>query len=159
SVHRQAAAQPAPITGLTTTNGTLDAKAQPDECFIAVGLNIPFAQPNATTGVCTLGFPKVNQSYVWAMTRTKTTTWVGTTANPQSIAQGGLALDATQLHGYEPPSSPGESGSSVSAALKILPAGIADSRPPQMFAYDIATRRLTNVTPTIAPTPLNPLGF
>ena len=50
AVHRQAAAQSQPIPGLTTTNGALDAKAAPDECFIAVGVNIPFARPNPTTG-------------------------------------------------------------------------------------------------------------
>lgn len=158
-VHRQAAAQPTPITGLTTTTGTLDARAKPDECFIAIGLNIPFARPNATTGACTLGFPKVNQSYLWAMTRTRTTIWFGTTANPQCIAQGALALDPTQLTAYETPSAVCEFGSSAYAKLGILPAGIADFRPPQMFAYDIATRTLTNVTPTVAPTATNPLGF
>src|SRR5262245_21872085 len=158
-VHRQAAAQPTPIAGLTTTNGALDAKAQPDECFIAVGVNIPFARPNATTGACTLGTPKVNQSYLWAMTKTKTTIWFGTTANPQCIAQGALALDPTQLHPYQTPSSVCEFGSSVYAALAILPPAIADFRPPQMFAFDIATKTITNVTPTVAPTATNPLGF
>src|SRR5262245_6766965 len=158
-VHRQAAAQPTPIAGLTTTNGALDAKAQPDECFIAVGVNIPFARPNATTGACTLGAPKVNQSYLWAMTRTAKTIWFGTTANPQCIAQGAFALDPTQLHPYQTPSAVCEFGSSVYAALAILPPAIADFRPPQMFAYDIATKTVTNVTPTVAPSATNPLGF
>jgi hypothetical protein len=156
---RPAAAQPQPITGLTTTNGALDARAQPDECFIAVGLNIPFARPNATTGACTLGIPKVNQSYLWGMTRAGNKIWFGTTANPQCIAQGAFAANPADLHPYETPSAVCEFGSSAYAALKILPAAIADFRPPQMFSYDITTGVITNVTPTVAPSATNPLGF
>src|SRR5262245_15072803 len=102
-IDRPAAAQPQPITGLTTTSGMLDARAKPDECFIAIGVNIPFARPNATTGACNFGVPKVNQAYLWAMAKTTNKIWFGTTANPQCIAQAALG-GATGPSPYETPS-------------------------------------------------------
>jgi len=61
---RVAEAQPTPIAGLTTTHGELRAKAQPDECFSFIGTNFPFSAPP-----CLFSQPKVNQAYVWAMTK------------------------------------------------------------------------------------------
>jgi hypothetical protein len=148
---RPAAAQP--ITGLTTTNGTLRAKAQPDECFIGIGVNFPFTRPP-----CRLGVPKVNQAYVWAMTKTPNKMWFGTTANPQCITQGGLAANAADLHPYQTTSAVCEFGSSVYVTRGILPAAsIGDFRPPQMFVWDTAQQALRNVTPP--PPPNSPLPF
>src|SRR6185369_9278775 len=75
---RVAEAQPTPITGLTTTHGELRAKAQPDECFSFIGTNLPFSAPP-----CLFSQPKVNQAYVWAMTKAGKDIWFGTAANPQ----------------------------------------------------------------------------
>jgi len=152
AVDRPAAAQP--IAGLTTTAGALRAKAAPDECFIAIGFNLPFTKPP-----CAFGVPKVNQAYVWAMTKTSNAVWFGTTANPQCITQAALATDPSQLVPYQTASGVCEFGKSPYVALGILPALLGDFRPPQMFMYDTAKQTLRDVTPQGTPSPTNPTGL
>ena len=129
-VARPAPAQP--IDGLTTTNGALRAKATPDECFLGVGINFPFTKPP-----CRFGTPKVNQAYVWAMTKAPGTIWFGTTANPQCLTQGGLASDPTQLRPYRTISAACEFGSSPYVPW-LLPAAIGDFRPPRRYCPPLA---------------------
>jgi hypothetical protein len=150
-VARPATAQP--IDSLTTTNGMLRAKATPDECFLGVAINFPFTKPP-----CGFGTPKVNQAYVWAMTKAPGTIWFGTTANPQCLTQGGLASDPTQLRPYRTTSAACEFGSSPYVPW-LLPAAIGDFRPPQMFVYDTTTHELRDVTPKVPASRTNPLGF
>lgn len=150
-IDRPAAAQLQPIAGLTTTSGVVDARAKPDECFIAIGVNIPFARPDATTGACAFGVPKVDQSYLWAMAKTPNKIWFGTTANPQCIAQGAFVTDPQGATPYQTPSAVCEFGSSAYVALGILPAAIGDFRPPQMFVWDSAAKQLRDITPPPPP--------
>src|SRR5580765_328068 len=128
-----------PITGLTTTHGELRAKAQPDECFSFIGTNFPFTVPP-----CLFSQPKVNQAYVWAMTKAGKDIWFGTAANPQCITQGGLSPDPATLIPYRTPSWVCEFGSSPYSPW-LLPALIGDFRPPQIFAWDSKRAVLVDV--------------
>ncbi len=61
------------------------AKAAPDECFNGVGNSY-----NPAVGDCSdIGEqPKVNQAYVWGMTKTDTDIWFGTVANTLCLVNG-----------------------------------------------------------------------
>jgi hypothetical protein len=143
-----------PISGLPTTTGTLVAKAQPDECFFAIGFNLPFTKPP-----CIFSQPKVNQAYVWAMTRAGSDIWFGTTANPQCITQGALgAVDPALLTAYKTPAWVCEFGSSPYSPW-LLPALIGDFRPPQLLVWDSVNRVVIDVTPKAPVTATNPLGL
>src|SRR5437588_10626124 len=76
------------IPFLPTTNGSLRAKAQPDECFsiFGIGANLPFTKPP-----CFFSTPKVNQAYIWGITDAGTDLWFGTVANPHCVTDGGLS--------------------------------------------------------------------
>ena len=54
------------------------AKAPVDECFNGVGK--PLTYPDAD-GTCATGIPKVNESYVWGLTKAGPTLWFGTASN------------------------------------------------------------------------------
>jgi hypothetical protein len=141
------------IAGLTTTQGTVRAKAQPDECFSFLGTNLPF-----TTPPCLFSQPKVNQAYVWAMTKARHDMWFGTAANPQCIAQAGLSLDPSTWIPYRTPSWACEFGSGPYSPW-LLPAIIGDFRPPQIFLWDRAKAVLVEMTPKAPVTADNPFGF
>jgi hypothetical protein len=145
---------PQVLSGLTTTRGTLLAKAQPDECFVALGVNLPFTRPP-----CTFSQAKVNQAYIWAMTRSGTDVWFGTAANPQCITHGALGvLDPSVLVPYRTNSWACEFGASPYSPW-LLPAFIGDLRPPEILMWNSATSTLYDMTPRQPVTPQNPLGL
>lgn len=136
---------------LNTTIAYLRGKAVPDECFLAIGANLPFTKPP-----CFLSQPKVNQAYVWAMTQANETIWFGTVANPQCITQSGLFPPET-LVPYRTESWVCEFGKSPYVPW-LLPALAGDFRPSQIFAYNTQTKALVEMTPKVPVTPENPLG-
>jgi hypothetical protein len=139
---------------LTTATGYVRAKAQPDECFAGIGQNLPFAHPP-----CSVGQPKVNQAYVWAMTRAGNNVWFGTVANTVCLVQGTiLSIGPISVDTpYETNSWECEFGKSP--YVPPLPPGLGDFRPPQMFLYHVPSQTLTEVTPHVPPSLTNPLGI
>lgn len=145
---------------LPTTNGSLRAKAQPDECFsiFGIGYNLPFTKPP-----CFFATPKANQAYIWGITDGETgELWFGTVANPQCVTEGGLSA-VSQPPNLNPV--PYKTGSWVCEFGKspyspaLLPPIIGDFRPPQMFYYNKTTFQLTEVTPKAPVSSTNPLGL
>ena len=117
------------------------AKAEPDECFDAVG------QPST----CSEGeVPnKVNQAYVWGLTQSGDNLWFGTAANVVCLANALLGSTVpVQNESYVC-----EFGSSAYVHPiygvplgKINPA-VGDWRPPEVWAYNTTTDALVDTTP------------
>lgn len=138
------AARAQPIPNLPTTLGNLRAKAPSDECYFALGGNLPFTSPP-----CFFSREKVNQAYLWAMTLDPSGEKIvfGTAANPHCLAQGVFGL----ITPYETDSWSCEFGSSPYAFLldQIGPGLdlLGDYRPPKILVYDRGTQTVTDITP------------
>ena len=124
------------VTSLPTTTAELLAKAVPDECFNGVGNPYPAGPP------CATGVPKVNQAYVWGLTRSGSDLWFGTMSNTQCLV---LSTYLGIVTPQQNDSYVCEFGSSRFAPP--LPAALGDLRPPRVFVYDTVARVLTPKTP------------
>ncbi|MDT4990883.1 MAG: hypothetical protein QOH97_775 [Actinoplanes sp.] len=109
-------------------------KAQPDECFNGVGQLYPAGPP------CAEGQAKVNQSYVWGLTRVGTQVWFGTGPNVFCMTSGANLGQTTPLLNDDYVCEYGQS----QVAKKGVPAPVGDFRPPQIWMYDSANKTLTN---------------
>lgn len=118
-------------------DGKLLAKAQPDECFDGIGNPYPPGPP------CASGAPKVNQAYVWGLTKVADTLWFGTAPNVHCLVFG-IYLGINLPH--ETHSWTCEFGESQVTQLGI-PAPLGDWRAPDIFTYDTATQSLVEKTP------------
>ncbi|MFI6823423.1 hypothetical protein ACIBJE_21065 [Micromonospora sp. NPDC050187] len=112
------------------------AKAAPDECFAGIGKPYPPGPP------CGVGVPKVNQSYVWGLTKSDDQLWFGTAPNVHCLTLGkGLKLtEPIQNDDYV--CEYGES--QLRKQIPFLPAVGGDWRPPDVFRYDTRTGQLTD---------------
>ncbi len=115
---------------------TLLAKAQPDECFDGAGNPYPPGPP------CATGQPKVNQAYVWGLTKTGPDLWFGTAANVQCLVLGGFLGITTTI---ETDSYVCELGSRQTPLP--LPDAVKDWRPPKIYKYNTQGAGLTPKTP------------
>ena len=126
------------------------AKAKPDECFAGIGVDYP---PLNLDGTCSLGQPKVNQSYIWGMARAGVgdagfsgdEVWFGTIANPLCDGAAGVLEPEAVLH----TSWACEYGQSMLARREVapLPPSAGDWRQPKIYSYKLSTRQLTDRTP------------
>ncbi len=115
------------------------AQAQPDECFAGIGLGgqgIPPCGPGSV--------PKVNQAYIWGMTSAAGQIWFGTVANTECLVM-------APILGTNPIQTPTwvcEYGQSqyVQSHYPGITAAYGDWRPPQIFAYNLATNSLVDKT-------------
>jgi len=119
-------------------------KAQPDECFFGVGNPNNIASFEATypgslsTGYnpCTFlgsqGTPKVNQAYLWGLTKHGTDLWFGTIANTLCLVMSELGLSQ-----------------SLQENDLACEGGTGDVRPPRIFRYDTVKNTLTDMTPLV----------
>ena len=106
-------------------------KAQPDECFAGIGVPYPPGPP------CASGQPKVNQSYVWGLTRVGRQVWFGTGANTHCLTIGANIGDSTPVVNDDYTCEYGES-------QQTAPAPLADLRPPQVWLYNTTAKTLVN---------------
>ena len=117
------------------------AKAQPDECFFSVGdpnnlasfiANYP---GNLSTGYgpCSLdgktGQPKVNQAYLWGLTKHGTDLWFGTIANTLCLVMEGLGVI-----------------SPLQENTVVCEGAGKDLRPPRIFRFDTNQNQLSEMT-------------
>lgn len=109
-------------------NNQLAAKAQPDECFVAIG-SLQNGPLPCTSG----GQPKVNQAYVWGLTESGSNLWFGTAANVQCLV----------LQGYVGITTPLQTPSYV-CEFAANHTYHADWRPPQIYAYNVSSTQLVN---------------
>jgi len=117
------------------------AKAEPDECYNGIGKPYPPGPP------CSEGIPKVNQTYLWGMTRSGDDLWFASSANVSCLAMVNSSFsnptpEETSTHVCEY----GESRFSPP-----LPPQQGDWRPPRIYVYNTAARTLTEKTPQCSP--------
>ncbi|MFG2044557.1 hypothetical protein ACGFI8_41600, partial [Dactylosporangium sp. NPDC048998] len=114
------------------------AKAAPDECFAGVGQPYPPGPP------CTTGKPKVNQSYVWGMTKSGDRIWFGTGANVQCLTLGTSLGQRTPVQNDDYVCEYGSS--QLSKQTRGLAASVGDWRPPKIYLYQTSSKKLTDKT-------------
>ncbi|MEV0330497.1 hypothetical protein AB0H63_29180 [Micromonospora echinospora] len=119
-------------------NPQVIAKAEPDECFAGVGLPYPAGPP------CASGQAKVNQGYLWGMTRAGENLWFGTGANVNCLTSG------RQLGSNEPVLNDDwvceYQESQVVKTNPQLPGYLGDHRMPRFYSYDTGAKQLTEKT-------------
>ena len=123
---------------LGSLDGVLLAKAAPDECFVEIGDRRPINED----GSCDEGIPKVNQSYVWGLTKTRGRLWGGSGPNI-------LCLIGGTLLGTGTPSQNDSWVCEYGDGPYIPPAseGTGDWRPGTIFSYDVVANRYVDHTP------------
>ncbi len=128
-------------SALVALSGRLLAKAQPDECFIDVGVRAPIGEG----GVCAEGLAKVNEAYVWGLWQKYHRLWFGSGPNVHCLVIGGLLSavgDVTPIVNDDYACEYGEG-----PYVPPLPDAIGDFRPPHMYYYDQLFQKLVDVTP------------
>jgi len=123
---------------LATLDGILLAKARPDECFVAIGVRLPINED----GTCDEGIPKVNQSYVWGLIKTRARLWGGSGPNVLCLVSGTLLGTGTPILNDAWVCEYGE-GPFVPPASD----GTGDWRPATIFSYDLLADRFVDRTP------------
>jgi len=111
-------------------------KAQPDECFNGLGMPYPPGPP------CAEGQAKVNQSYVWGLTRFGNQVWFGTGANTHCLTTGANIGDIDPVLNADYVCEYGES-QVIKDHPNVSPA-FGDLRTPQVWLYDAGTKSLTD---------------
>lgn len=146
--------QSVPSHAQGTYQWSMMAQAAPDECFqgnandgltpdqvtannLSFNSHYPAGLSPADVATCTAGggLPKVNQAYVWGLTKNGSNLWFGTVANT-------LCLVEDSFYGSVP--APFQNNSWV-CDMKDG----EDVKPPRMFIYNSATASLTDLTPKI----------
>ena len=128
------AAGVAPAAAADEYTMELLGKAQPDECFNGIGVPYPVGPP------CAQGQPKVNQSYVWGLTRVGQQVWFGTGANTHCLTIGANIGDVTPVANDDYTCEYGQS----QPAQNGVPDAFGDIRTPQVWLYNSGTRTLVN---------------
>src|SRR5512133_1382582 len=114
---------------------SLLAKAKPDECFNGIGQ--PITKPDAN-GVSATGKPKVNDAYVWGLTKVGDNLFFGTLANTLCLVESGCLGVET---GHIAREWVCEFGAGMS--------GMGGFRAPNMFRYDLAAGTLVPINPAL----------
>ena len=125
-----------PAEAAAAANGyrlALLAKAKPDECFNGIGQPYPAGPP------CAVGQAKVNQAYVWGLTKVGDDVWFGTGTNNQCLTSGATLDVITPVLNQDYVCEYGES--QIVKADPTIPAAIGDMRPPQVWLYDAHQHR------------------
>ncbi|BCJ68030.1 hypothetical protein [Polymorphospora rubra] len=133
-----APADPGPATSGPHEAWELLAKAQVDECFDGIGMAYPPGPP------CASGQAKVNQSYLWGITRAGKDLWFGTGANVNCLTSGRNLRNTTPNLNEDWVCEYGES--QIAKRNPTLPPTLGDHRPPRIYTYDTRAERLTEKT-------------
>jgi hypothetical protein len=116
-------------------------KAVPDECFAGIGNPYPSRPP------CAQGQAKVNQAYVWGLTRVGRQIWFGTGANVHCLTSGGSLGEDEPVVNDDYVCEYAES--QVARNHPTVPGQLGDVRPPQVWLYDADAHALTDQTAAI----------
>ena len=126
----------APAAAADTYTLDLLGKAQPDECFNGIGVPYPVGPP------CATGVPKVNQAYVWGLTKIGKQVWFGTGANTHCLTGGANLGASTPVQNSDFVCEYGESQPAQNNPL--IPDPLGDIRTPQVWLYDSAAKTLVD---------------
>jgi hypothetical protein len=135
-------ASPARAADGDTYTYKLLAKAKPDECFNGVGQAYPVGPP------CAEGQAKVNQSYVWGLTKVGNDIWFGTGANVHCLVTGATLDVITPVVNNDYVCEYAESQTVRNDPS--WPADIGDQRPPQVWLYNAKTKCQINKSAEIS---------
>ncbi|WBC00001.1 MULTISPECIES: hypothetical protein [unclassified Solwaraspora] len=127
--------------GGTRYQSTLLAKAPADECFVDIGVDYPAGPP------CEAGQPKVNQSYVWGLTRYKHRLWFGTGANINCMTSGNNLRNTEPTRNDDWVCEYGQS--EIARRNPQLPPTLGDHRTPRLYTYDTKSRQMTERTDAV----------
>ncbi|WP_432971985.1 hypothetical protein [Dactylosporangium sp. CA-233914] len=125
-------------TTKVTSGPEVLAKATPDECFAGVGEPYPAGPP------CESGQPKVNQSYVWGLTKSGDRVWFGTGANVQCLTLGTSLSQKTPVKNDDYVCEYGSS--QLGKQTRGLAGALGDWRPPKVYLYETSSKKLTDKT-------------
>ncbi|MFI6164338.1 hypothetical protein ACIA59_30830 [Micromonospora haikouensis] len=114
------------------------AKAPPDECFAGIGQPYPAGPP------CETGQAKVNQAYLWGMTRAGRTLFFGTGANVNCLTSGRTLENTVPTQNADWVCEYGES--QIAKRNPQLPVKLGDHRIPRLYTYDTKSNQLTEKT-------------
>lgn len=117
------------------------AKAPADECFVDIGVDYPAGPP------CATGQPKVNQAYVWGLTRYKHRLWFGTGANINCMTSGNNLRNTTPTRNADWVCEYGQS--QIARQNPQLPPTLGDHRTPRLYTYDTKSRQLIERTDAV----------
>ncbi|MFY1699675.1 MULTISPECIES: hypothetical protein [unclassified Solwaraspora] len=120
---------------------TLLAKAPVDECFVDIGIDYPAGPP------CETGQAKVNQSYVWGLTRHKHRLWFGTGANINCMTSGNNLRNTTPTRNADWVCEYGQS--EIARRNPQLPPTLGDHRTPRLYTYDTKSRQMIERTDAV----------
>ncbi|MFI5493020.1 hypothetical protein [Actinoplanes sp. NPDC051859] len=112
------------------------AKAAPDECFNGIGNPYPAGPP------CAEGQAKVDQAYVWGLTKVGPDVWFGTGANVNCLVSGATLDSIKPVVNSDYVCEYAES--QVVAHDPDWPAEIGDQRAPEVWLYNTLTKRKVN---------------
>jgi len=115
---------------------TLLAKAKPDECFNGIGLPYPVGPP------CAEGQAKVNQAYVWGLTKIGSDVWFGTGANVNCLVSGATLDVYNPVVNKDYVCEYAESGTVRDDPA--WPVYLGDQRPPEVWLYDACSKKSVN---------------
>jgi len=121
------------------------AKAVPDECYFGVGhSNNAFSPTGINVAACLHagGRPKVNQSYLWGLTKAGDDLWFGTGANVFLFTIGFSFGTSNPITSSV---LAGEYGQSAYAKAGLVPAQLGDWRPPDIYVYNLTNGSLTRM--------------
>ncbi|GLY00751.1 hypothetical protein Acsp01_11300 [Actinoplanes sp. NBRC 101535] len=112
------------------------AKAKADECFNGVGVVYPAGPP------CAEGQAKVNQAYVWGLTKTGDDVWFGTGANVHCLTTGATIGVIVPVVNEDWVCEYGES--QIVKNDPEIPVTVGDMRAPQVWLYNARTKKSVN---------------
>jgi hypothetical protein len=143
--------------GFNSLQGTVRVKASPDECYLGLGQNVKwdFINQSNPSQPCGPGkIPKANDGYVWGSALINGIAYFGTQANAQCIGEGAISKSLTGPTPYATDTWTCEFARSPYAQPNgPLPAQIGDQRPPRMYAYNLATHAVQDITPKLGGSP------
>lgn len=121
------------------------AKAKPDECFYGIGDSRNTYNPSLELPCPEPATAKVNQAYVWGITKSGDNLWFGTGANVVCLVMGTyFGTTSTSSRGRSDPAYICEFGKSQFLPT-LLPAIIGDWRPPYLYTYNLKNGILTDI--------------
>ncbi|MEV8507482.1 hypothetical protein AB0368_22060 [Actinoplanes sp. NPDC051475] len=131
-----APASPAAAASGDSYSFKLLAKAAPDECFNGIGKPYPSGPP------CAEGQAKVDQAYVWGLTKVGGDIWFGTGANVNCLVSGATLDNYTPVVNNDYVCEYAES--QTVRDDPDWPAYLGDQRAPEVWLYNAHNKRKTN---------------
>jgi hypothetical protein len=130
------------------------SKAPPDECFDFIGATDNFwnfGNP-VSSSICGSRTLKVNQAYVWGLTKSGSTLYFGTAANVQCLVIGFIGLSPST--GFKTPSYVCEGMARTATPPPLIPGVPGDWRPPKIYSFDLVSNTRADLSSNY-PTYLN----